>query len=81
MILYIDPSVTTYIIQAVAAIVIAGGAVISVFWRKAKKKVSKTLNIDENSKKEVEDEIQEFDAATDAVEKVEEAFDKKGSFI
>ncbi len=73
MILYIDPSVTTYIIQAVAAIVIAGGAVISVFWRKAKKKVSKTLNIDENSKKEVEDEIQEFDAATDAVEKVEEA--------
>ena len=73
MILYIDPSVTTYIIQAVAAIVIAGGAVISVFWRKAKKKVSKTLNIDENSKKEVEDEIQEFDAATDAVEKVEES--------
>ena len=73
MILYIDPSVTTYIIQAVAAIVIAGGAVISVFWRKAKKKVSKTLNIDENGKKEVEDEIQEFDAATDAVEKVEEA--------
>ena len=73
MILYIDPSVTTYIIQAVAAIVIAGGAVISVFWRKAKKKVSKTLNIDENSKKEVEDEIQEFDAATDAAEKVEEA--------
>ena len=73
MILYIDPSVTTYIIQAVAAIVIAGGAVISVFWRKAKKKVSKTLNIDENSKKEVEDEIQEFDTATDAVEKVEEA--------
>ncbi|MBO4863872.1 MAG: hypothetical protein J5517_05880 [Eubacterium sp.] len=74
MLLYIDPSVTTYIIQAVAAIVIAGGAVISVVWRKAKKKVSKTLNIDENSKKEVEDEIQEIEAdAKDAVEKVEEA--------
>ncbi|MBP3233691.1 MAG: hypothetical protein J6M65_04615 [Eubacterium sp.] len=71
MVLYIDPSVTTYIIQAVAAIVIAGGAVISVFWRKAKKKVSKTLNIDENSKKEVEDEIQEIDAATDAAKKGE----------
>lgn len=71
MVLYIDPSVTTYIIQAVAAIVIAGGAVISVFWRKAKKKVSKTLNIDENSKKEVEDEIQEIDAATDATKEGE----------
>ncbi|HBZ02286.1 MAG TPA: hypothetical protein DEO83_00535 [Lachnospiraceae bacterium] len=71
MVLYIDPSVTTYIIQAVAAIVIAGGAVISVFWRKAKKKVSKTLNIDENSKKEVEDEIQEIDAATDAAKEGE----------
>jgi uncharacterized protein YoxC len=71
MVLYIDPSVTTYIIQAVAAIVIAGGAVISVFWRKAKKKVSKTLNIDDNSKKEVEDEIQEIDAATDAAKEGE----------
>ncbi len=62
MLLYIDPSVTTYIIQAVAAIVVAGGAVISVLWRKAKKKVNKTFNIDENSKKEVEDEIIEIDA-------------------
>ncbi|MCR5417858.1 MAG: hypothetical protein K6E84_02990 [Lachnospiraceae bacterium] len=62
MLLYIDPSVTTYIIQAVAAIVVAGGAVISVLWRKAKKKVNKTFNIDENSKKEVEDEIVEIDA-------------------
>ena len=59
------------IIVLVAAIVIAGGAVISVFWRKAKKKVSKTLNIDENSKKEVEDEIQEIDAATDAAKEGE----------
>lgn len=58
--LYIDPSVATYAIQAIVGIVVAGGAVISVIWRKAKKKVSKTLNIDENSKKEVEDEIEEI---------------------
>ncbi len=59
MLLYIDPSITTYVIQAVAAIVIAGGAVISVLWRKARKKMSKTLNIDENKNKEVEEEIEE----------------------
>ena len=59
MLLYIDPSITTYIIQAVAAVVIAGGAVISVLWRKARKKVNKSLNIDENKNKEVEEEIEE----------------------
>lgn len=62
ILLYIDPSVATYAIQAVVGIVVAGGAVISVVWRKAKKKVSKTLNIDENSKKEVEEEIQEIES-------------------
>lgn len=59
MLLYIDPSVTTYVIQALAAIVIACGAVISVIWRKARKKINKTLNIDENKNKEMEDEIEE----------------------
>jgi len=51
---YIDPSVTTNIIQAVAGIAIAVGAVIGIYWRKAKKKVSDKLGIDENQKKEVE---------------------------
>ena len=60
MLLYIDPSVTTFIIEAVVGIVIAGGAVISVAFRKAKKKINNALNIDENSKKEVEDEIEEI---------------------
>ena len=60
MLLYIDPSVTTFIIEAVVGIVIAGGAIISVAFRKAKKKINKALNIDENSKKEVEDEIEEI---------------------
>ena len=59
MLLYIDPSVATYAIQAIAGIVIAGGAVISVAARKAKKKINKTLNIDENKGKEVEAEIEE----------------------
>lgn len=52
--LYIDPSVMTYMIQAIAGIVIAAGAVVAVFVRKAKKKVSNKLGIDENRNKEVE---------------------------
>ena len=39
-ILYIDPSVMTYAIQAIAGIVIALGATIGIVWRKSKKKVS-----------------------------------------
>ena len=54
---YIDPSVMTYAIQAVAGIVIALGAVVTIAWRKAKKKVSEKLNLEEMSKKEVEEEV------------------------
>lgn len=51
---YIDPSVMTYMIQVVAGIVVAGGAVAGVYFRKAKKKVNEKLGIDENKNKEVE---------------------------
>ncbi len=55
---YIDPSVMTYAIQAIAGVVIAIGAVVGIYFRKAKKKISKKLGIDENRNKEVEkDEI------------------------
>ncbi len=55
---YIDPSVTTYLIQAIVGVVVAVGAVIGIYIRKAKKKINQTLNIDENKGKEVEaDEI------------------------
>ena len=46
---YIDPSVMTYAIQAVAGVAIAVGAVVVVLWRKAKKKVSEKLHIEEKS--------------------------------
>ncbi|MBO6089899.1 MAG: hypothetical protein J6P37_06295 [Lachnospiraceae bacterium] len=52
--LYIDPSVTTYIIQAVAAVVIAVGAGLAIYFRKAKKKMNEKFGIDENKNKEVE---------------------------
>lgn len=51
---YIDPSVMTYVIQAGAGIVIAVGAAIGIYWRKAKKKLNDKLGIDENRNKEVE---------------------------
>ncbi len=55
---YIDPSVVTYAIQAGTGIVIAVGAFVGLYFKKAKKKVSKKLGIDENKNKEVEsDEI------------------------
>lgn len=55
---YIDPSVMTYLIQVIAGVVIAVGAVVGIYFRKAKKKVNEKLGIDENKNKEVEsDEI------------------------
>ena len=51
---YVDPSVMTYVIQAVAGVVIAVGAVVGIYWRKAKKKMSEKLGVDENKDKEVE---------------------------
>lgn len=55
---YIDPSVMTYTIQAVAGIAIAIGAAVGIYFRRAKKKINSKLNIDENKNKEVEsDEI------------------------
>ena len=56
--LYIDPSVTTYLIQVVAGVAIAVGAGLAIYFRRAKKKMNEKLGIDENRNKEVEsDEI------------------------
>ena len=54
---YVDPSVTTFAFQAIAAVVIAAGAVIGVVVRKAKKKAAEVLHIDENAGKIVEEDI------------------------
>ena len=58
--MYIDPSVMTYAIQVIAGVIVAVGAIIGVRWRKAKKKVQDKLGIDENAKKEVEEDVVEF---------------------
>lgn len=55
---YIDPSAVTYVIQAVAGVAIALGAVVGIGIRRMKKKLNDKLGIDENRNKEVEsDEI------------------------
>jgi NhaP-type Na+/H+ or K+/H+ antiporter len=70
---YIDPSVMTYIIQAVAGIIIAVGAVVGIYWRRARKKVNDTLGIDENRNKEVEsDELVVSEAAEEKTEEAKE---------
>lgn len=62
---YIDPSVTTAIVQAVAGVAVAVGAVFAIVWRKAKKKAAEVLHIDENANKEVEEDIVEIDENAD----------------
>ena len=66
---YIDPSVMTYAVQAIAGVVIAVGAVVVVFWRRAKKKVADKLGLEEKSKKEVEDDIQIIEESNESTDK------------
>ena len=56
---YIDPSVMSYTVQAIAAVAIALGVVFGVVWRKIKNGTNKVLRRDENSGNEVEDDIAE----------------------
>lgn len=56
---YIDPSVMSYTVQAIAGVAIALGVVFGVVWRKLKKGANKALGRDENANKEVEEDISE----------------------
>ena len=54
---YIDPSATTYLIQAVAGIVIAVGSVGIIMWRRTKKKLKDKVGIDFDKNKETEEAV------------------------
>ena len=56
---YIDPSVMSYTVQAIAGVLIALGVVFGVVWRKIKKGTDKILRRNENAGKEIEDDIVE----------------------
>ena len=58
---YIDPSVMTYTIQAVAGVAVALSAVAGVALRRGRKKLNRVLDIDENAKREFEPDVHRLD--------------------
>jgi hypothetical protein len=52
---YIDPSTTTFIIQAAAGVVVAIAAGVSIYWRKARKKISKAVGKETVTRDESDD--------------------------
>ena len=54
---YVDPSVMTYTIQALAGVAVALSAVAGVAFRRTRKALMKALGIDENAKKETDPDI------------------------
>ena len=55
---YVDPSIMTYTIQALAGVAVALSTVFAVAFRRVRKKLVKLLGIDENANKEVEGKVQ-----------------------
>ena len=49
---YIDPSTTTFIIQAAVGLAVAVAAGFSIHWRKAKKKINKAVGREDATKDE-----------------------------
>ena len=64
--LYIDPSAVTVAVSSISGIVIAVGAAAAIMWTKLKKKAAKTLHIDPNAHKEVEEDLVINDKSDDA---------------
>ena len=58
---YVDPSVMTYTIQALAAVVVALSAVLGVAFRRSRKVLFRLLKIDENANKIVEGKVHRVD--------------------
>ena len=74
MLLYIDISAVSYVIPLIAGVAVAVGSWFYLRFRRAKAKVSKTLGIDENAGKEVEEDV----ILTDAEENTDKSEDNNG---
>ena len=59
---YVDPSVMTYTIQALAGVAVALSAVAGVAFRRSRKAIMRALHIDENARKEVDERVYRLDA-------------------
>ena len=77
---YVDPSVMTYTIQALAGVVVALSAVFGVAFRRTRRMLFRLLHIDENAGKEVEPDVHRLDAS-DADKPVEVEKAAEGSVI
>ena len=58
---YVDPSVMTYTIQALAGVAVALSAVLGVVWRRMRRHLLHILRIDENEGKQVEGAVHALD--------------------
>ena len=63
---YVDPSVMTYTIQALAGVAVALSAVLGVVWRRARRVVMRALHVDENAGKVVEPAVRGVEADDEA---------------
>lgn len=54
---YLDPSVITIAFSAIAGVAVTVGAAVAVYYHRIKKKVNDKLGVDENAKKEVEEDV------------------------
>ncbi len=75
---YVDPSVVTYAIQAIAGVAVALSAVVGVAWRRLRRLFCRVLHIDPASKRAREPEVARIDAddrsAHEAAEKRAQEF-------
>ena len=54
---YIDPSTTTFIVQAVVGLAVAVAAGFTIYWRKAKKKINKVMGKEDVAAKDESDDL------------------------
>jgi len=54
---YVDPSVMSYTVQTVAGTLIALGAVVGIIWRRVKRKAKKSLGLNDENNKEIDEDI------------------------
>lgn len=59
---YIDPSVTSYAIQAIAGVIVASGAFFAAYGRRAKKRISAAFGLDEVDRRKKEAPVEVYDA-------------------
>ncbi len=58
---YIDPSVSSYLIQAVAGVAVAVGAFAALYFRRARKMLRDRLGLSRRKRKEREEDVRVFD--------------------